>query len=515
MISPELRAEIRRLFYAEHWKVGTIAQSLGVHPDTVRLAIEVERLGPRTAHVRPSGLDPYVPFVRETLERYPRLRATRLYEMLRGRGYDGSVVQLRRLVAKIRPRKADAAYLRLSVLPGEQAQADWGSFGTIGSGKAKRPLSCFVMVLSWSRAIHAVFTLDQTLESFLRGHLEAFGFFAGVPRTVLYDNLKSAVLERRGEAIRFHPRLLELCGHYHFAPRPCAPARGNEKGRVERQIQYLRTSFFAARSFRDVEDLNAQFRRWRDEIAHRRPVPGDADLIVGEALERERGYLLPLPEHPFETALVRVVSSGKTPYVRFDRNLYSIPYELVRRPLTLVADQDVIRLLDGEREVARHVRSYGSGEAIEDPRHVEELARAKRNAAEVRGRDRLRAVVPETDQIFEALALRGGNLGSHTVRLLRCLDEYGAEEVRTAVRIALERGAFGAGSVAHVLESRRRARGLPPPVRVELPADPRVRDLRVTPHRLEDYDQLAAGTDPEPGSAPPPTEGDLPDGSDH
>jgi len=232
MISPELRAEIRRLFYAEHWKAGTIAQSLGVHADAVRLAIEVERLGSRTARVRPSRLDPYLPFIRETLERYSRLRATRLYEMLRGRGYDGSVVGLRRLVAKIRPTRPEAAYLRLSVLPGEQAQADWGCFGTIGTGKSKRPLSCFVMVLSWSRAIHALFTLDQTLESFLRGHLEAFGFFKGVPRTVLYDNLKSAVLERRGDAIRFHPRLLELCGHYHYAPRPCAPARGNEKGQA-------------------------------------------------------------------------------------------------------------------------------------------------------------------------------------------------------------------------------------------------------------------------------------------
>lgn len=490
MIAPEIRAEIRRLFYAEHWKVGTIATSLGVHPDAVRLAIEVERLGSRTARLGVSPLDPYVPFVRETLERYPRLRATRLFEMLRPRGYSGSVVALRRLVARLRPRRSEA-FFRLSVLPGEQAQVDWGCFGTIGTGKSTRALSCFVMVLSWSRAIHAVFTLDQTLESLLRGHVEAFGFFQGVSRTCLYDNMRSVVLERRGEAIRFHPRLLELCGHYHFAPRPCSPARGNEKGRVERQIQYLRTSFFAARPFRDVEDLNAQFRQWRDEIAHRRRVPGNAEMTVGEALEQERRFLLPLPEHPFESELVRVVRSGKTPYVRFDRNLYSIPHELVRTPLTLVASEQRVRILDAEREVARHTRSYGSEQVVEDPRHVEGLAAVKRQASESRGRDRLRASVPESDAIFETLALRGANLGSHTVRLLRLLDQYGAEELRAAVQLAIEREAFGAGSVAHILESRRRARGLPPPVRVELPSDPRVRDLRVIPHRLEDYDALA------------------------
>jgi len=394
---------------------------------------------------------------------------------------------------------------------GEEAQVDWGAFGSIRIGHGVRPLSGFVMVLSYSRALFALFTLDQTLESFLRGHVDAFQAFHGTARTLVYDNLRSAVLERQGSAIRFHPRLLELAGHYHFAPRPCTPGRGNEKGKIERQIHYLRQAFFAARPFVDVDDLNAQFRRWREEIAHVRPVPGQSDLTVGDALERERRFLLPLPEHPFETALVRIVSSGKTPYVRFDRNLYSIPYKLVRKPLTLAADHELVRILDGDREVARHARSYGSSETIEDPRHVEELAAAKRNAGESRGRDRLRASVPETDQIFEVLALRGANLGSHTVRLLRSLDEYGAEELRAAVCTALEREAFGAGSVAHILESRRRAKGLPPPVRVELPADPRVRDLRVIPHRLEDYDRLAADDQTQPQ---PQTKDDGGDGDD-
>lgn len=229
MISAEQSAEIRRLYYAEHWRVGTIAEALGLHRDTVKRAINSESfLWSCASRPRPTRLDPYLPFVRQTLEQYPRLRATRLHQMLVERGYEGSVVQLRRAIRPLRPRPSGQAYLELRTLPGEQAQADWGSFGSWG----KRRLSCFVMVLSWSRAIHAVFTLDQSMESFVRGHVEAFSYFGGCPRTVLYDNLKSAVLERRGEAIRFHPRLLELCGHYHFAPRPVAVARGNEKGQA-------------------------------------------------------------------------------------------------------------------------------------------------------------------------------------------------------------------------------------------------------------------------------------------
>lgn len=496
MISAELRAEIRRLFYAEHWKVGTIVAALGVHADTVRRAIELERFQSAVARPRPTKLDVYLPFIRETLERYPRLCATRIYQMLRPRGYTGSVSRLRRAIRPMRPEPITEAYLRLRVMPGEQGQVDWGCFGYVGTGRTRRPLSCFVMVLSWSRAIHAVFTLDQTMESFVRGHVEAFGYFGGVARAVLYDNLKSAVLSRRGDAVQFHPRLLELCGHYHYAPRPCAPGRGNEKGRVERQIQYLRTSFFAARSFRDVDDLNAQFRAWRQDVAHVRPCPGDPSITVAEALVREREYLLPLPEHACASDVVRVVRSGKTPYVRFDRNLYSIPHALCRQPLTLVAGQATVRLLDRpDHEVACHPRSWGTGEVVEDPKHVEALVRFKHAARELKGRDRLRSAAAETDKLFDVLALRGDNLGAQTSRLLSLLDDYGAEELRAAVVEAISRQAFGAGSVAHILEQRRRARGLLPPMRVELPNDPRVRELRVRPHRLETYDDLGQDDD--------------------
>jgi len=495
MITAETKAEIRRLFYAEHWPVGTISSALGVHHETVAAAIGVDSFRTTGGTTRGSKMDPYLPFMRDTLGRYPKVCASRIFEMIKDRGYTGrSSSQVRRVVSRLRPPSTTEAYLRLTVLPGEEAQADWGSFGSISIGRGRRPLSGFVMVLSWCRGIDGLFTVDQTLESFLRGHAQAFDYFAGVPRVVLYDNLKSAVLERRGEAIHFHPRLLELCGHYHFAPRPCRPARGNEKGRVERTIRYLRTSFFAARSFRDLDDLNAQFRRWRDEVAHARKVPGDPTLTVAEALERERPRLLPLPAHPFESDTVRVVS-GKTPYVRFDRNMYSIPHDHVRKPLTLVASPSRVRVLSGDRELANHARSYDTQQVIEDPAHIEALVAAKRNAQPLKARDRLRTAVPETDRIFEALAARGESLGHHTVRLLRLLDEYGAEELVAAVRLAIARQAWGAGCVAHILEQRRRARGLPPPVRVDLPDDPRVRDLRVTPHRLEDYDALGKPND--------------------
>ncbi len=151
MISKETNAQIRRYFYAEHWKIGTIAHQLGVHPDTVRKAIEAERFH-STQPLRSSIVDPYVPFLRQTLEQYPDLRATRLYLMIRDRGYSGSVVQLRRSVARLRPHNREP-FLQLHAFAGEQAQVDWAHFGHVMVGRARRALSCFVATLSSSSSI--------------------------------------------------------------------------------------------------------------------------------------------------------------------------------------------------------------------------------------------------------------------------------------------------------------------------------------------------------------------------
>jgi transposase len=462
-------------------------------------AIEADRFVRPDALLRRSLLDPYRVFVTETLEQHPRLRATRLFEMIQGRGYQGSAVQLRRYVATVRPAPRSKAYLRLQTLPGEQAQVDWGHFGSIRIGHAKRTLSCFVMVLSWSRAMFARFALDQTLETFQRGHVEAFTALGGVPRSILYDNLKSVVLERAGDHVRFNEAMLFFAGHYHFAPKPCAPYRGNEKGKVERTIQYLRNGFFAARRYSSLEDLNAQLRAWIDRTAHARKVPGDpAGRLVRDALEQERPRLLPLPEHAWKCRVVRSLVSGKQPYIRFDRNDYSIPHYLVGKPRVLTATEEEVRITNGSHVFATHARSYDEKQVIEDPAHIEELAREKRHAHDLRGRDRLRASCPSADAFVEALAQRGEHLGGQVSRLLKLLDRVGPAELEIALKDALARGAVGAASVAHVLDQRARARKVVPSLDVVLPDDPRVRDLRVTPHALDTYDALAKPTKEKP-----------------
>jgi transposase len=136
-------------------------------------------------HPEISEPQPYLPVIRDTLAQYPRLRATRLIEMVKARGYTGSVVQLRRAVRLVRPAATATVYRRLTTLAAEEGQVDWGAFGSIRIGRGVRPLSGFVMVLAYSRAVFALFTVDQTLESLLRGHVEAFQTWSGIPRTLV------------------------------------------------------------------------------------------------------------------------------------------------------------------------------------------------------------------------------------------------------------------------------------------------------------------------------------------
>jgi transposase len=492
MISPERAAEILRLYHAEKWRVGTIAGQLKVHHNTVRRVLAQAGQAPGCDSTRASMVDPFVPLIEQTLEKYPTLRASRLYAMARERGYTGGPDHFRHVVARYRPAPAAEAYLRLRTLPGEQAQVDWGYFGKLRIGRAARALWGFVMVLSYSRQICLQFFFGNAMANFLRGHVAAFASFGGIPRVLLYDNLKSAVLERVGQAIHFNPTLLELAAHYRFEPRPVAVARGNEKGRVERAIRYIRDSFFAARRFVDLHDLNAQATAWCAGIAAERLCPEDRTRRVREVFADERERLLALPDNPFPCEDREQTTVGRSPYVRFDLNDYSVPHPYVRRAVVVHATLDCVRVVAGANVIATHPRSWDKGEQVESAAHVAALVAFKRAARHHRGLDRLHHACANTPAFFAALAARHGNLGAATTGLTTLLDLYGASAVDDALAGALQAQAPHVAAVRQILEQRRHAHSQPPPIAVALPEDARVRDIVVHPHALATYDQIQA-----------------------
>jgi transposase len=485
-VAPEIEAEIRRLFFAEHWKRGTIAAQLGVHPDVVARVIGPVGRKPRPERPDARVLEPFLPWVDETLERYPRLVATRLYDMLRERGYQGSVRTLRRYVQSARPRPKTEAFLRLETLPGEQAQVDWAHVGQLPVRGGYRALWVFVLLLAYSRACFAELVLSLDVHSLRRSLVRAAVALRGLPRHWLFDNAKTIVLERHGDAVRFHPLLLDLAARLHVQPRLCAPRRPQDKGGVERAVRFFKERFFAARAFHSLEQGNVQLGEFIETIAHRRPHPRWPERSVAELWAEEQSRLLPLPEPLPQTDLVTLVPVDRTAFVRLDTNRYSVPHTYAGRTLTLVGSDTELRLLDGDQRVAHHARCWGRSQWLELPAHRAALVEEKRAARELKGRDRLRAEVPEIEPMFERWVDAGRNLGSMIARVIVLLDAYGAPVMRQALTEMVGRGTHDPGALAILCEQQRRRRG-DRPVQVVSFGD-HVRERDVVPHDLGGYD---------------------------
>lgn len=481
----EVEAEIVRLHYAEHWPVGTIATQLVLHPDVVRRVLGVGA-SRRPSQRRAKLVDPYREVIDDTLRRYPKLLATRLHDMLRERGFRGSVRTLREHVALVRPRRHREIYLTTETLPGEQAQVDWAFVGKLPFPGGERQLWLFVMVLAQSRAVWGEFVLDLSVHSLCRSLVRASAAFGGVPRQWLFDNPKTVVLERVGTAVRFHPTLLALCAAMRVEPRLCAVARPEHKGKVERAIRYLRDRFLAGRTILGVDDGNRALARFLAEIGDARPHPRLAPRTVGDVLADERPRLLALPVPLPATERVEPASIDSQAFARFDTNRYSVPTSLADRTLTLVTTDKTVRVLDGTTCVATHPRSWGKRQLVEQPEHRAPLLAERKAARDLKGRDRLRAVAPDIDRLLERWALGGRSLAIRVTRTIKLLDLYGDEVFAAAIADVVARRLADLGAVAMACEKHRKDRRRPVPVALLLPDH--LDDADVVPHDLETYD---------------------------
>lgn len=490
-VPAEIEAEILRLHYVEKWRKNTIADQLSIHHSVVERVLLQNGVSAEQLRIRPSMIDPYLPFILSVLKEYPTLNAKRLYHMVRERGYPGAPDHFRHMMLRYRPRVTEDAYLRLCTLPGEQAQVDWASFGKIKIGNAERKLYGFVMVLSWSRHIFLKFYLNQNTANFQRGHIDAFKFFGGhLTREIFYDNLKSAVLERIGRAIHFNPAVLSLAAHYRYKPVPVEVGQANQKGRVERAIKFARSSFWPARKWKDLDDLNKQALDWCHGEAFERKWVQDERLTVKEAFEQESQYLLKAPDIPFAVYDRKEVHIGKTPYACFDLNLYSVEPSCVRKTLTVFATLERVRICDGITEVANHQRCFDKGKVIESEKHIETLKEAKRAASKHRCIDRLRIAAPTSKDFLIQAGERGHNLGRLTQQLTELLDLYGAQELEYAIQEALLNERLHASAVKQALERRRSEAGKDEPIRLRFELNEKANTVMIPAPTLEIYDSL-------------------------
>lgn len=353
--------------------VRAIARHTGYNRRTVAKYLRngLKEPGYRPRAPRPGKLDPYGDYLRERLESFPQLSGRRLYNEIRDRGYKGSYNTLVVHLRKIRPRPPVEFERRFETPPGEQAQVDFAEFRvafTSDPGTVRR-VHLFLFVLGCSRWFRGRFGPDQKLPTVMRGHNDAFRAMGGAPKTILYDRMKTAVLGNRNGSTVYNRNLLGLLDHYGVTPRACRPYRARTKGKVERVVRYVRESFFMAREFADMDDLNRQFECWCREVADRRR-HGTTGRIVTDEFRRERPCLTPLPPHMYDEAIRVERKVNREGMISVDTNRYSVPDKTTCRMITVHFGPSTLRLYDEANNwIATHSRLEGRHGSRTDPSH--------------------------------------------------------------------------------------------------------------------------------------------------
>src|SRR5947209_14458701 len=351
-----LWAEIRRLTEIDKLSGWKIARRLHCSRHTVAKALKLQQPPTPQALRRARLLDAYVEQIKNLLARYPDLSAVRIREEIaRGpQGYTGSVSALRRYLHQVRPARG-RVYREVHYEPAQAMQVDWGECGRVQVGSTTRKVSVFVAVLCFSRLLYIEFTLSQRKAEFYRGLVHALTFFGGSPRTLIFDNLKAAVLNGAGRHACCHPEFLALCGYFCRQPVACAARDPESKGVVEGGVRYVKHNALAGRAdeLLRFEDYLALAPTWRDQVANLRLHEATRARPI-DRFEQERALLRPLPVIPFDTD--EVVPAVVSPHARiaFDGKRYSAPPQCVRRPITVRANRLELQLLHEGQVVAQH-----------------------------------------------------------------------------------------------------------------------------------------------------------------
>jgi transposase len=491
MISYEQFCHIHHAAEQQGLTVGQIARHLGLNAKTVAKWLSTPSFKPRQTHVRASKLDPFKADIVRWLETHP-VSATQVFQRLKDQGYDGGYSIVKEYVRQVRPVRRPA-FLTLAFEPGECAQVDWGEWGSIAVGSTRRRLSFFVMVLCDSRLLTVRFTLSQAMEQFLDCHQRAFQFFGGVPRKVMVDNLKSAVLQRTvGQAPVFNRRYADFARHYGFTITPCNVRKGNEKGRVESGVGYVKKNFLNGLDLPPFSAMNPAVEHWLESVANVR-VHGETHEPPRVRFERERAALQPLPTALYDIGAIHSVRASNRFRVAFEANRYSVPAEYASTRLTLKAYPDRIVIYAQDQLLAQHVREYDRHLDRELPDHPRELLAQRRKAYDQTLLRRFLALSGRAEHFYQALQHRSLNTRHHLRQILALSELYGADQVARAIDDAMALNVYRSEYIANILEQRQRQ--LPEPGALHLTRSQDLLELELTEPSLALYDRCV---DPQP-----------------
>ena len=454
MIDYETYCKIKDCHERQRLTIAQTARALGLHAQTVAKWVHRAQYRARQALPRSSRLDPFKARIVRLLESHP-YSAQQIYQRLREEGFDGGFTIVKDYVRQVRPPRREA-FLKLSFAAGECAQLDWGEYGSIGVGSTRRRLSFFVMVLCYSRLMYVEFTVVQTMEHFLAAHEHAFAAFQGCPTRLMIDNLKSAVLNRVvGEAPVFNARYLDFSRHWGFDISPCNVAKGNEKGRVENGVGYVKKNFLNGLDFLDFSAVNPAAQAWLATIANVR-LHGETHQRPVDLFKEEQSRLRPLNPLPYDIGRIKSQRASKQFRVALDSNRYSVPAEFASQRVTVKAYPDRVCIYHQDKLIARHVRSYDRRLDIEDPDHPKALLAQRRTAREQRLLMQFLSLSRHAQVYHEGLEQRRVNPRHHLRKIVALSEIYGVDAVDRALQDGIAFAAYSCEYIANILEMRAR-----------------------------------------------------------
>ena len=483
MIDYETYCKIKDCHERQQLTVAQTARALGLHAQTVaKWAIRTPYQA-RQSVPRSSRLDPFKTRVVRLLETHP-YSAQQIYQRLREDGFEGGFTIVKDYVRKVRPVRREA-FLKLSFAPGECAQVDWGEYGSIGCGSTRRRLSFFVMVLCYSRLLYVEFTVSQTMEHFLAAHEHAFAAFGGCPARLMIDNLKSAVLSRVvGEAPVFNSRYLDFARHWGFDISPCSVAKGNEKGRVENGVGYIKKNFLNGLDFLDFSAVNPAAEVWLATIANVR-IHGETHQRPVDLFQAEQALLRPLNPMPYDLGSIKSQRATKQFRIALDSNHYSVPAEYASQRVTIKATPDWVCIYHQDKLIARHVRRYDRRQDYEDPDHPKALLEQRHNAREQRLLRQFLSLSRHAQAYVEGIEQRRVNPRHHLRKIVALSEIYGVDAIDRAIQDGIAFAAYSCEYIANILEMR--ARETPEPGALHLTRRQDLLDIEIPAPDLSLY----------------------------
>lgn len=437
-----------------------IARQLGISRTTVKRYLEdpqKSRYCRKTPYF--SKLDSFKEYITARLTDFPDITAEKLYREIKDKGFDGSYRIVVDYVSKNRPAKPQKAFIRFETSPGQQAQVDWAEFGRINYYGRDTKLYCFSFVWGYSRRHYVEFTVTQDIYTLMRCHRHAFEYFGGIPKLILYDNMTQVVTSHIDKRIEFNQKFMDFALYYGFKPDACDVACANQKGKIERVIGYIRTSFFTGETFSGLQELNSKALGWCGHIADER-IHGTTRQRPIDRWQEEKQTILPLPNNDYDTRKTEYRLVQKDCYVNWECNCYSVPWQYVRKTVLVKAGQSQLSIYHDDKCIASHNICRQKYRYIRNPEHLKGIPRIKDSRKE-RYRQQLAGFGDVGLKYFQRMLNSSlPNPYYHLSLVIKLKQYYPASEIIKSIEIALRFNALKGKTIENIIRKWLPANGL-------------------------------------------------------